>query len=40
MAVVRLKYGKDEQTKKWAEDVIRQQQREVDEMQAWLAKRQ
>jgi len=40
MAVVRLKYGKDEQTKKWAEDVIRQQQREIDEMQAWLAKRQ
>ena len=40
MAVVRLKYGKDEQTKKWAGDVIRQQQREIDEMQAWLAKRQ
>jgi uncharacterized protein (DUF305 family) len=40
MAQVVLKYGKDEQTKKWAEDVIRQQQREIDEMQAWLAKRQ
>jgi uncharacterized protein (DUF305 family) len=40
MARVVLKYGKDEQARKWAEDVIRQQQREIDEMQAWLAKRQ
>jgi hypothetical protein len=36
MAKVRLQYGKDEQTKKWANDVIRDQQREIDEMQAWL----
>lgn len=40
MAVIRLKYGKDEETKKWADEVVRQQQREIDEMQAWLAKRQ
>lgn len=38
MARVRLQYGKDEQTKKWAEDVIRDQQREINEMQAWLQK--
>jgi uncharacterized protein (DUF305 family) len=36
MAKVVLQYGKDEQTKKWAADVIREQQREIDEMQAWL----
>lgn len=36
MARVRLQYGKDEQTKTWAEGVIRDQQREIDEMQAWL----
>lgn len=39
MAKVVLQYGKDEQTKKWAHDVIREQQREIDEMQAWLKKR-
>jgi uncharacterized protein (DUF305 family) len=39
MAKVVLQYGKDEQTKKWANDVIREQQREIDEMQAWLKKR-
>src|SRR5215208_7503094 len=38
MARVRL-YGKDEQTKKWAEDIIRDQQREIGEMQAWLQKK-
>jgi uncharacterized protein (DUF305 family) len=38
MARVRLQYGKDDQTKKWAEDVIRDQQREIGEMQAWLQK--
>jgi uncharacterized protein (DUF305 family) len=36
MAKVVLQYGKDEQTRKWAADVIREQQREIDEMQAWL----
>jgi uncharacterized protein (DUF305 family) len=39
MAKVVLQYGKDEQAKKWASDVIREQQREIDEMQAWLKKR-
>ena len=39
MAKVVLQYGKDEQAKKWANDVIREQQREIDEMQAWLSKR-
>jgi len=38
MAKVVLQYGKDEQAKKWANDVIREQQREMDEMQAWLKK--
>ena len=38
MAKVRLQYGKDPQTKKWADDVIREQAREIDEMQAWLKK--
>ena len=39
MAKVVLRYGKDEQTKKWANDVIREQQREIDEMQTWLGRR-
>jgi uncharacterized protein (DUF305 family) len=39
MAQVVLQYGKDEQAKKWANDVIREQQREIDEMHAWLGKR-
>jgi uncharacterized protein (DUF305 family) len=38
MARVVLRYGKDPQTRKWAEDVIREQQREIEEMQAWLKK--
>ena len=38
MAKVRLQYGKDPQTKKWADDVIREQEREINEMQAWLKK--
>jgi uncharacterized protein (DUF305 family) len=39
MAKVALQYGKDDLTKKWAADVIRDQQREVTEMQEWLKKR-
>ena len=39
MAKVLLQHGKDEQTRKWANDVIREQEREIAEMQAWLKKR-
>ena len=39
MAKIVLQHGKDAQVKKWANDVIREQQREIDEMQAWLKKR-
>ena len=38
MAKVVLQYGKDEQTKKWAGDVIGEQEREIGEMQSWLKK--
>jgi uncharacterized protein (DUF305 family) len=36
MAKVVLQYGKDEQTRKWATDIIREQEREIAEMQTWL----
>lgn len=39
MARIVLKYGKDEQARKLADDVIRQQAREIDDMQEWLKKR-
>jgi uncharacterized protein (DUF305 family) len=38
MAKVLLQYGKDPQTRKWANDVIREQQREIGEMEEWLKK--
>jgi uncharacterized protein (DUF305 family) len=38
MAKVLLQYGKDPQTKKWANEVIREQQREIGEMEEWLKK--
>lgn len=38
MAKIVLQYGKDEQVRKWANDVIREQQREIGEMEAWLKK--
>ena len=36
MAKVALESAKDEQIRKWATDVIREQEREIAEMQAWL----
>ena len=39
MAKVVLQHGKDEQTKKLAADVIREQEREIAEMREWLKKR-
>ncbi len=36
MADVVLRYGKDEQTRRWAADVINAQKREIAEMQDWL----
>jgi hypothetical protein len=39
MAKVVLEHGRDERIGKMAADVIRDQEREIAEMQAWLAKR-
>jgi len=36
MAKVVLEHGKDERTRKWAADIIREQEREIAEMRAWL----
>ena len=36
MAKVALQHAKDEQIRKWAQDVIREQEREIAEMQTWL----
>ena len=36
MAKVVLQYGMDEQARKWATEIIREQQREIAEMQKWL----
>jgi hypothetical protein len=34
-----LTYGKDDETRKWANDSIRDQRREIAEMQAWFTKK-
>ncbi len=39
MAKVALENAKDEQVRKWATDVVREQEREIAEMQAWLKKK-
>jgi len=39
MAKVALQHAKDEQIRKWATDVIREQEREIAEMQTWLKKK-
>ena len=39
MARIVLKHGKDEQAKKLAHDVIREQTREIADMEEWLKKR-
>lgn len=38
MAKVVLEHGKDEQVRKWAVDIIREQEREIAEMRAWLVR--
>ncbi len=39
MAEIVLKYGKDPETRKLAEDIIKAQQSEIAFMKEWLAKR-
>jgi uncharacterized protein (DUF305 family) len=36
MAKVVLEHGRDAETRKWAADIIREQEREIGEMRAWL----
>jgi uncharacterized protein (DUF305 family) len=36
MARVLLEHGRDEQTRRWAQEIIREQEREIREMEEWL----
>lgn len=38
-AKVRVQFGKDEQTRKWADDIIRNEQATINDMEAWLKQR-
>jgi len=40
MARIELKYGKDKQMRTLAETIIKAQQAEIEEMQAWIKKKQ
>ena len=39
LAKVRVQFGKDEQTRKWADDIIRTEQAAINDMEAWLKQR-
>ncbi|ENJ1285700.1 DUF305 domain-containing protein [Salmonella enterica] len=39
MAKIQLKYGKDAEMRKLAKDIIKAQEQEIKQMQAWLEKR-
>jgi uncharacterized protein (DUF305 family) len=36
MARVLIEHGRDEQTRRWAQEIIREQEREIREMEEWL----
>jgi uncharacterized protein (DUF305 family) len=38
LAKVRVQFGKDDQTRKWADDIIRNEQTAINDMEAWLKK--
>ena len=39
MARVVMEHGRDAQVRRWAADIVREQEREIGEMRAWLARR-
>lgn len=39
VARILLEHGRDEQTRRWAQEIIREQEREIGEMRAWLQRR-